>query len=173
MTSTFSNYETSIIRNMMLTKSAKYIAVILEMDTAEIKVLLAALANTAGIISYQQKLDDKLAAKKAATISKTRTKRIRDQRQGAATIEQKKLQRENDRLRKEQLKLAIRRDKESKRVSLYPARRPPNYKTIVVDYTKLVTVRIDRQTMIYSQPGEETATKKKFLEKYVKPIDRI
>ena len=40
------------------------------------------------------------------------------------------------------------------------------YKTLVVDYTKMVTVKIDSKTYIYAKPGEEEKTKRLFLQNY-------
>ena len=48
-------------------------------------------------------------------------------------------------------------------------RRPSMYKTREVDYSKLVTVRIDNKTFIYAKPGREAATKKAFLKHYGLP----
>lgn len=176
MEATFSEYETGIIRNMMLNKSAKDIGQVLDMDPADIKKQIASLSEAAGVISYQQKLDEKMAIKKAATLNKPRLPRVRIQKKSAAKIKssnEKRLEKENERLRREQIKLAAKREKMRQSAITNPGRRPPAYKTAIVDYTKLVTVKIDRTTSIYAKPGEEEATKARFLKTFIKPIDNL
>ena len=46
------------------------------------------------------------------------------------------------------------------------------YKTKVVDYSQLVTIRINAKTFIYSKPGEEEITKANFLKNYTKSLSQ-
>ena len=46
------------------------------------------------------------------------------------------------------------------------------YKTKVVDYCELVTIRINAKTIIYSKPGEEAITKANFLKNYSKSLSQ-
>lgn len=46
------------------------------------------------------------------------------------------------------------------------------YKTKAVDYSQLVTIRINAKTIIYSKPGEEAETKANFLKNYTKSLSQ-
>ena len=46
------------------------------------------------------------------------------------------------------------------------------YKTKAVDYSQLVTIRINAKTFIYSKPGEEEITKANFLKNYNKSLSQ-
>ncbi|MBK7885158.1 MAG: hypothetical protein IPJ81_16245 [Chitinophagaceae bacterium] len=53
-------------------------------------------------------------------------------------------------------------DEERKR-----SRRPPTYKSKEVDYSQLITVRIDAKTFIYAKPGDDIEKlKANFLKTY-------
>ena len=46
------------------------------------------------------------------------------------------------------------------------------YKTKIVDYSQLITIRINPKTVIYSKPGEEEITKANFLKNYTKSLSQ-
>lgn len=144
MPAEFSEMEQSIIKNMMLRKSYKDIAQLLEYDVRDLKRFISAEIEGTDITTWQMKLDERKPVKRA-----------RPAREPASETERLRIdQRKADDLKKE-LKLAayrIRINNESERKQL---RRQPAYKNVVRDYSKMKLVRIDEKTFIYVKPGDD------------------
>lgn len=126
----------------------------LECSVEDVCMFINTEVVNAKLISWQMKLDAKRPVRKVRAPS-SELKR----RQGEDL--KKKIKTEAYRN-----KIQIEHDRKN-------VRRPSNYKTILIDYSKLVTVRIDKHTTIYAKPGEEEKTKARFLKHYSKPIDRF
>jgi hypothetical protein len=171
MPAEFSEMEQSIIKNMMLRKSYKEIARMLDCDIEQLAFYIIEEVEGMDVITWQMKLDEKKAkAPKKPTL--LRPVKVVKQKELSDTQKLKIEQRKEEDLKK-QIKLAAYKNRMSNENESKYRRRPPNYKTIPVDYTKLVTIRIDKSTTIYSIPGEEEKTKTRFLKHYSKPIDRF
>lgn len=150
----FSDLEKSMVKNMMMQKSHTYIANMLEKPIESISTLVDILAN--GAITKQMKLDAKKPVKKAKAPKAPKKK-------AGKTLEQ--LNRERKEL---QQKTVAREAKNQVERTLVQNREHAKrkYKSLVVDYSKLVTVRINDKTFIYAKPGEEEKAKKQFLKNY-------
>lgn len=164
----FTSTEGSIIRNMMLNKSCKDIAGLLDLDVEAVNEYVTSVTAGTGIITYQARIDEKKATRSKANAMRIpkppKEKKVKVKKQTVVKVDDRK---EQKRRNKEEADMIEGRRK----LNLRESRR--QYKTIDVDYSKMVTIRIDRTTIIYSKPGEEEATKTKFLKHYKRPIDNI
>ncbi len=173
----FSEMEQGIIRNSMLRKSHKQIASLLDCEEAAVSAFVQSINDTSNLLTQQMKLDAKKArapkrVKPAKAAGPVKEKKAKD------SPEKKKLDKTNAQLRKDQekaLRESLKRDKQQAHVEQMNmkaqaknARRPKRYADIPVDYNELVTIRIDRKTIIYSKPGMEVETRKRFLKNYKK-----
>lgn len=150
----------------MLTRSHKDIALMVEVDLEDVSNFITATVEDKGIITWQMKLDQRRGAGKSSEAIKNPIEKPVPVDNIVA--EAKKLSFEKR--EQKRANLAERMNVERQRVN---NRRQPQYKTKVVDYSKMVTIRIDRTTTIYAHPGEEEKTKKNFLKFYKRPIDRF
>lgn len=160
----FSDMEQSIIKNMMLRKPYKEISDMLECGIEDVSAFINTEMRATGLVSWQAKLEQKKLLKSPKVKKASTKKEIK-----VKVLPSSKSKTEQDKA------IKIEAYKKSREIQIQQQnnrRRPPNYKTIEVDYTKLVTIRIDRTTTIYSKPGQEEETKKRFLKHYQKPIDR-
>jgi hypothetical protein len=163
MENQFSEMEQSIIRNMMASKSVKDIARMVDSNVGDVAAFIKAAVEGTGIVTYQMRLDAKKMAKPAKAPKPAKAKKKKISAAALLKIEQAKKEKEQA----YKIKMAKHKEALAARDAKVYQRRPPNYKTIVVDYTKLQTVRIDRKTVIYAKPGENIeALKKRFLKNY-------
>jgi len=163
MENQFSEMDQSVIRNMMASKSAKDIARMVDSNAGDVAAFIKTAVDGTSILTYQMRLDAKKMAKpaKSAKPAKKKSKKLSDA--ALLKIEQAKKEKEQN----YKIKMASHKEALAARDAKAYQRRPPSYKTIVVDYTKLQTVRIDRKTVIYAKPGENIeALKKRFLKNY-------
>jgi hypothetical protein len=155
----FSLLERSLIKNMMLSKSFKDIASMLERDVNEIREAVEELKNP-GAVTFQEKLD-----------AKRKVKAPRPPRVKVKSAREKK--KEEEKLRKEREREIKRKNLDYERSRARASSREPKYETKAVDYSQLRSIKIDRTTTIYAKPGEDIETvKANFLKTYQKPIDR-
>jgi hypothetical protein len=144
--------ELSIIKNMMLSKSHKYISDLLGHPILEIKNCIKEL-TAPGVVTYQDKLD---AAKrnrvstKPLKIKAIPVKKVIVKHQVETTI--------NQRQKNKDERLFIERQREGER-----KRSRATIPTRIIDYSKLVKVIIDKKTCIYVKPGQEETGREEFL----------
>jgi hypothetical protein len=142
----FSEMEQSIIKNSMLRKTHKQIADLLDSNVTDIAQFIQTLTTGTQIISKQMELDAHKKTKAPKPLSKHEL--IADQRKKDKQAEQ---MRKND----------IEKDRHEQR----RRSREPAFKTKQVDYSQMISVRIDRKTTIYAKPGEDISElKAKFIE---------
>jgi len=157
----FSETDQSIIKNMMLTKSVKHISRVVDSDAGSVAAFIRSVISGTDLITEQMKLDAKKPMKKAiapkektVTQSQLAARKKRDEAQ--------KLQEEIKKQKKQNLYDRLQQENEKKN-----KRRPPAYKTRHVDYSQLITVKIDRKTTIYANPGDNIEmVKRRFLKNY-------
>ncbi len=154
--------ERSIIKNMMLSRSHKDIAAFLERPVAEISEIAAELNPENKISTYQDRLNER----KATYIRPVRIKVVKPAGAKMLKADRLKIERE-EKLEQKRRNQAERLNIEAQRRN---AKRAPSFKMKEVDYSKMVTVRIDRTTFIYAEPGHEQEAKQRFLKTYVRPI---
>ena len=165
----FTEQETGIIKNLMVSRDARYIADLIESKKETVAEAIKQISDFTGVSSLQEKLDNKAAQRKALK-AKHQTKRGR----AAITrmvkkivdpvMEGKRLQRDKDK------KIRSNQD-EAARVKRERSR-GQKFVTPVIDYTKKISVRIDNKTQIYINPGEDpVAAKENFLSIYKKSFD--
>lgn len=154
----FTDQDLSIIRNMMISKSNKTIAALLDCKTQDIDSVIARIKQTEGLPSFQDKID----AKRKPKPQKVKApKKIRQETDIQRLAREKKEERAA-------LKVQRLNMDEKSRVAREIAR-GPKFKTKETDYKKLRTLRIDRKTFIYINPGQdEEKAKADFLKTYKK-----
>ncbi len=165
----FSDMEKGIIRNMMLSKSHRDIARIIDCSVDQVASIITEEIAGTDTITHQMKLDATKPPKK--TKPPKPPKQVLQEKKLSAT-QKRSIEKQRIADQKQQRKLEayrVARDIEIEKKK----RRPSNYKTIEVDYTKKIMVKIDHTTYIYSVPGQEEKTKRDFLKNYKKPIDRF
>lgn len=155
----------SIIENMMLTKSHKTIAEMIEKPVKETGELIESLCQQRELQSYQFFLDCKKAIrdrdkpkkvkapkkKKGKKVEKAEQKLAREKKEIRAAIDQQRAGRDAQ----------ARRERSS--------RNEPKFETRRVDYGQKHLVRIDNKTFFYINPGEdEKAAREKFMKTYAK-----
>lgn len=152
----FTASDQSIIRNLMLTKSHRDIASFMECNIEDINRVICSMVIGTAIITHQMKLDKKAADRKTPPKPKDLSrKRVAVQKQVIKQAEEKQ------RSYSEVMKV------ERQRRNL---NREPRLPTKHVDYSQKISVRIDRKTTIYADPGEDIqALKERFLKTY-KPV---
>lgn len=144
----FTITDQSIIKNMMLQKSAKEISKLLDCKTQDVLDFMKIAVHGTNIVTCQMKLDAKRPLKKP----------VKKKQKDNSKLQLKKLVEER---KKEKVK-RLQMDEERKR-----SRRPPTYKSKEVDYSQLITVRIDAKTFIYAKPGDDIEKlKANFLKTY-------
>lgn len=151
----FSITDQSIIKNMMLQKSAKEISRLLDCKTQDVADFIKNAVHGTNIVTHQMKIEAKHPAKK--TVEKRQTiSRAKIKKQEAAL---------QIRITEEKIKLKSRRQVEDDR----KRRQPSMYKSKNVDYSKLITIKIDAKTYIYANPGDNIEkVKSNFLKTYKK-----
>lgn len=143
-------------------KSASDIARLLDYDIADVTAFINSAVEGSEIVTCQMKLDARKKARpsKAAPGKRRKPEQVRraeEKNREYLISEQKRL----NKLEKENIE-------QSRRKASWESRRPL-YKTKVVDYSKLITVRINRKTVIYAKPGEDIEKlKKSFRKNYPK-----
>jgi LytS/YehU family sensor histidine kinase len=154
--------EESMIRNMMLSKSYKEIAFVLDFTYDQISAYVSSVTAGTDIITYQQRLDEKKSnGRRSESLTKTKAIKVAKEK-----VADKKIKEERE---------ATNRHRVDHERNLENKRRESRQRlpTIQVDYTKKVMVRIDRTTFIYAFPGQEEQAKAAFLKQYRRPIDKI
>lgn len=154
MPSGLNDTELSIVRNMMLSSSDKDISDLLERPVNVITDSIKELVSGTGIITHQQKLDAKKSLR-SAKLPKSPKPKILTDKARADQADQK----HKETLRDIRNKIAVEREHNNRR-------RESQFKTIEVDYAKLVMVKIDDRTNIYAKPGEEEKTRAEYLKKH-------
>lgn len=169
----FSEMEQSIIKNMMLRKSYKDISSLLGCNVDDLAFFITVRIEGTDIMTWQMKLDAHKSVKKIKDSNQRMEKKVTAP-EGKVIIPRpaRDLKREEKKLQEEQLQEFKRKrhlEKLNAENEKKYRRRPPNYKTIAVDYSKMITVRIDRKTVIYANPGEDIEKlKQRFKKNYSK-----
>ena len=167
MPAEFSETELSIIGNMMISKTNKAIADLLERPLYDVAQVIADIKLREDIESFQDKIDAKNAARKLSQANQQRTRRaaVKNSPKRKQETEAKRLAREQKEIKDALKRQRLNRDEKS-RVDREKAR-GYKFQTKVIDYSKLHTLRIDRKTVIYIQPGQdEQKAKADFLKTY-------
>ena len=148
----FTDIELTTVKNMMLTASIRDIAFILDRSEVEIRLVMKELKEEDTIT--RQDIIDENAVKRQKTAKPAKKVKVESQEQ--------KLKRE---------RLAERSAAHRQRMNMEEARRKeklaarlPAFKTKVVDYSIMRSVKIDRKTTIILKPGED---KEKAIAKYL------
>lgn len=155
----FDEIEKQIIRNAMISKSNSEIALLIDADVHDVAAFISGI-TTIGVATRQMKIDKKKSLHKPKPAKTPRVK---------VSSEAKRRELEAKKLRKEQ------QDEKNKiegeRYATRKASREPKYKTKVVDYSTMKTIRIDSKTLIYIKAGEdETAARKLYYEQHIKKV---
>jgi len=157
--------EESIVKNMMLSKSHKEIAALLDKPVEDIAAIIAKITAGTGIITLQMKKDS--------------VKKVRPEKVKPISIRKVAVKKPNvEKARTESLKEQVRRNREERQMierQRDSDKRQMNgqYKTKKVDYSNKVMLRIDRTTYIYAERGKEEETKNEYLKLYRRPLDNI
>lgn len=171
----FSEYELSIIGNMILSKSNKTIADLLDRPVKEVVDLVTEIKIRENLISFQDKLDTKIAQRKAlhgkhqnrrgsAAMNKLNNK-------APETEIQKELRHKQEQRQIEKIK---RLNEDEKRRSNKEKNNRPKFKMKNIDYSQLHSLRIDSKTIIYIKPGEDPAiARANFLNIYKKSFGGV
>lgn len=138
----FSEADIMLIKKEITRKSYLDIAFLLDKELQDLKLFLEEWSPAAGIISYQQLLDERQAS---------RPVRIRKPRQ----MQEKKPK-------------IISRIIENEQKEKRQKGREPKFQTKAVDYSQLQSVRVDQRTFIYIQAGDDP---KKAIEKYHQTLE--
>jgi len=145
----FTEAEEGIIRNMMLTTSYKDIASLLDCSKLDVAEIVDRLTRGTDIITWQAKLNQKKAEQMKAAGPKKMTPAVK------ARIEKEK---------DKQLKKQVTAQRNNFERNKANTRREFQYKTKHVDFTKMVSVRVDEKTQILVPAGTDPeATKAKYL----------
>lgn len=157
----FSEMEQSIITNMIALKSVKYIAMVLDSNVEAVSAFIDEKIKGTDTITYQMKID---ANKKNPVVKAVREKKVPVKKVNQLAETKKQLQlEEREKKRKNSIEKAI---VEAARSN---SRRQPVYKTKKVDYSQLITVKIDHKTTIYAKPGENIEeVKRRYFKNYGK-----
>lgn len=153
----FDEIEKQIIRNAMISKSNREIALLINADTNRVAAFVSTLTNV-GVITHQMKLDEGKALVKERP---AKVKRLQ------VPSEAKRRQEETKKLNREikEQKNSVEKNLASNRRQ----RREPKFKTKVVDYSQMKTVRIDSKTLIYiKQEADEEAARIQYLKNHKK-----
>jgi len=157
-----------MVQRLMLKSSYQDIAIMLGKLVTEIETLVEEMIRGKHIVTFQMKLDYEKAKKnkpvkeKKPDVVKT-PKPLKVKTTAAGKVKRtKKVDKEKKRLRElndqKKRNRVERLNMEADRKNL---RRQPELKTKVVDYSKLITVMIDRRTAIYVKPGEDIEAAKR------------
>ncbi len=150
MSAQLTHIHLSIIKNMMLSQSYKHMAELLGFSVATIEECVKELTADTSLVTRQQKLDARISAR-PVRIKKVPAKI----RAVNADIQHK------DTLRAIRNKIAGEREHNNRR-------RESVYKTIAVDYTQMVLVKVDDKTFIYAKPGQEEKSREAYRKKHPK-----
>lgn len=180
----FTEQETALIRNMMVSRDAKYIATLLDSDPSKVKEALLQLSDLTGIVSRQQQIDEQRALKKKTkesmlwVSSKTSSAGVMSQedfiawqkRQAAAPMPKPLTKAKKASIIKQDAKKLDRiirlNQNEASRVAREKAK-GPKFVTKQIDYNVKKTLRIDSKTFIYiNQDEDEEAAKARFFKAY-------
>jgi hypothetical protein len=142
----FSEMDQMIIRNCMLSKSHKDIAELIGCDVKTVAAFIVVLIAGTSIVTRQMIIDQKKIGQKKPVAKKA--KPISDEKIKEEWREQKEVKARNF---NEHIKIERRKDQD---------RRFPKYKTLSVDTSRLLSVRIDDKTTIFIKPGEDAAAAK-------------
>lgn len=159
-----------MISNMMLTKSYSDIAKALDLTKDDIGAVVLELTLGSGLVPYELKLKERWEKKnKQRAVKKYRpgAKEVVKVKPAAAAAKKKAEDKAFAESLKKQKLQAAKQQQQSIQASQAAKRRPSQYKTIAVDYTRQQTLRIDRKTTIYVKPGEDPeVVKATFLKNY-------
>lgn len=169
----------SIIRNLMLTKTDKDIAMMVELPVESVTRYIATVCEASGLFSYQMKMDLRKAARpvreKAPRIPKPKTPKhgkSNAQRPAPKAKVQSEAQRRKEEDKKLKRKLQMQRATiEAERSHQRRAAREPMFKTKQVNWAAKVSVRIDAKTTILIDPGQNPEeARQNYLFKHSKNI---
>jgi hypothetical protein len=144
----FAEFEIMVIEKEVSRKSYQDIAFFLDRSVDDVREFIGEWIKNRGIIPYQQVLDE------SKPVKPPKEKKERAPRKNITAIQREK---------KEKVKRITSR-------VIVPDKRPAMnkrgvYRTRVVDYSQMQTVKIDEKTYIYIKLGEDPAqAKKKYLD---------
>ncbi len=139
LTKLFSEAETGIIRNLILTRSYKQIADLLGCATEDINLKADELQKENSVVTYQMKLDEKAAKR----VKRPKTRQHLNERE----IEKKREQLDN-------ITTRVTRHKNTAIKEHFGRRREPEIKTKVIDYSKTRSLKVDDKTTLIVGLGE-------------------
>src|SRR5688500_3377573 len=134
MPNDFSLTELRLVQSLVCKKKYQDIADLIDRPVEEVTELIEKMASQKNIVSYQQQFDNKVKEKKqkSDSIKRIRLKNVNaDKEQRSKLIEKHK----NQKILQQQ-EVARRK------------RAEPLFQTRSVDYSQLITIRIDRRTII-------------------------
>lgn len=136
----------TIVRNMMLTKSYKQIAQLLDCSEEDIAVAVTEI-NVTHLVTFQDKLNAKVKVKEKHQEEKFKEQVLKN--------------------KAERLRVERHRALEKSR------HREERFETRQHDYSKMRMIRIDRMTYIYARHGEEEKARQDYLKLYKTPLEKI
>lgn len=145
----FSEAERSIIKNMMLSTSHKDIAALIGCTEKEVAEIVSSHIAGTAMVTYQVKLNERNFERKidrAKIVNAAKIEREKNREQ--------KIKNKNHRIEIEQHRKNSRRE--------------PSFKTREVDFTEMMSVRIDSKTVLQVKKGSDIEALKKRYSKKVK-----
>lgn len=141
----------TIVRNMMLTKSYKQIAQLLDCSEEDIAVAVTEI-NVTHLVTFQDKLNAKVKVK----------------------VKRKKEKHQEEKFKEQVLRNKAERLRVERHSALQKSRhREERFETRQHDYSKMRMVRIDRMTYIYARHGQEEKARQDYLKLYKTPLEKI
>ena len=175
--SEFSAVDKGIIRNMLVSCSYKQISETIGRSVQDISLIVNAEFATQRLVTKQQRIDVKAAARKEQRPVRAAKKSL--------PPDQQKLQQQFVKKQKQDAEKLAAQTRKEERLANQRERAMVNHqriqknnlnsravKTKVVDYSSLVIVRIDAKTWIYAKPGDEEEARRKHME-YHKPVEVV
>lgn len=166
----FNEQDAAIIKNMMVSRDAKYIASLLDADKDRVEEFMLLVTANTGVVSLQQKKNEKAQARRREkptgvkaerpVMSKDDFNNIKQVKSQAIKLKNKRESEEKKEARR-QKQIARVNEQEALRVKREKSR-GPLYQTKQVDYTQKRMVKVDSKTWIYVDPGQD---QKKAVEK--------
>ena len=159
--------EIGIVRNMMLSKSNRQIAEIMGWEVKDANDIVNQLCLSNNLTCFQEKLNNKRQERAAAKPKKESKQKIKKERPAKLSSKEKEayLKEKEEKIKRSSYSEVMKVERQRRNLN-----REPRLPTRHVDYSQKISVRIDRKTTIYADPGEDIqALKERFLKTY-KPV---
>jgi hypothetical protein len=146
MSDQFTTADIMLIEKEMGRKTYTDIAFLLDKEVVDVTTFINALAAERQLITYQQSIDAKRSAVKKVIVKQPKPIKKAEVKEKEKVMKARNLQEvyKRERDKKEQRRM---------------------FKTKKVDYSQMITVRVDSKTVVYTKPGDDPEqVRKKYLD---------